>query len=64
MASTNVGVREMPQRPGTYATTLFQQQAGREEGYAFCHDTPGLGVEFDEEDAERFAWTSGGFTNW
>ena len=52
MASTNVGVQEMPRRPGSFATDLFPQQIGFEDGYAFCHDAPGLGIEFNEEAAE------------
>ena len=52
MASTNVGVQEMPKRPGTFATDLFPQQIGWEDGYAFCHDAPGLGIVFDEDAAE------------
>ncbi len=53
MASTNVGVQEMPKRPGSFATALFPQQIGWEDGYAFCHDAPGLGIELDMEVAER-----------
>jgi len=75
MASTNVGVQEMPRQPGTFATDLFPQQIEWEDGYAWAPDAPGLGVDFDESVAEsnRFAprgWTSqlkrndGAFTNW
>ncbi len=75
MASTNVGVQEMPQQPGTFATDLFPQQIGWENGFSLCHDVPGLGVEFDIDAAERNAvdpagWTpqlrrnDGAFTNW
>ena len=53
MASTNVGVQEMPKRPGSFATALFPQQIGWEDGYAYCHDAPGLGIELDMEVAER-----------
>ena len=53
MASTNVGVQEMPKRPGTFANELFPQQIGWEDGYAYCHDAPGLGIEMDMEVAER-----------
>ena len=42
MASTNVGVQEMPRRPGTNNTDLFPVQIGWEDGYAFCNDAPGL----------------------
>jgi galactonate dehydratase len=75
MASTNVGVQEMPKRPGSFATDLFPVQIGWEDGYAFAPDTPGLGVEFDEElalsrPAEAIGWppglrrNDGAFTNW
>ena len=75
MASTNVGVQEMPRQPGTFATELFPQQIGWKDGYSFCNDVPGLGVEFDIEAAEQHAvdphgWTpqlrrnDGAFTNW
>ena len=47
MASTNVGVQEMPVRPGSYATDLFPQQIEWEDGFAWCPDTPGLGVDID-----------------
>ncbi len=75
MASTNVGVQEMGRRPGSFATGLFPVQIGWEGGYAFATDRPGLGVEFDEREAEKrpLAPTSwppllrrddGAFTNW
>ena len=55
MASTNVGVQEMPRRPGSYATELFPKQIEWADGYSWCPDAPGLGVEFDIDAAER-AW--------
>ena len=75
MASTNVGVQEMPRRPGSYATELFPQQLGWADGYSWCLDAPGLGVEFDIEAAEHAAvdphgWPArlrrndGALTNW
>ncbi|MDP6057149.1 MAG: mandelate racemase/muconate lactonizing enzyme family protein, partial [Dehalococcoidia bacterium] len=53
MASTNVGVQEMPRKPGSTATELFPQQIEWEEGFAWCPDTPGLGVDMDMDVAER-----------
>ena len=53
MASTNVGVQEMPARPGSYATDLFPQQIAWEDGFAWCPDSPGLGVDLDMDAAER-----------
>ena len=75
MASTNVGVQEMPRRPGSFATDLFPQQIEWEEGYAFNPGRPGLGVDFDEAVAatrqvSARAWppllrrNDGAFTNW
>ncbi len=75
MASTNVGVQEMPRAPGTFANDLFPKQIKWSEGYAYVPDTPGLGVDFDEELAEErrvspTGWPpllrrdDGAFTNW
>ena len=75
MASTNVGVQEMPRRPGSFATDLFPQQIEWEEGYAFNPGRPGLGVDFDEAVAEtrqvsargwppQLRRNDGAFTNW
>ncbi len=75
MASTNVGVLEMPRRPGSYATELFPQQIEWADGYSWCPDTPGLGVEFDIDAAEnahvephgwppRLRRNDGAITNW
>jgi galactonate dehydratase len=62
MASSNVGVQEMPfGRPGTYATKLFPQQIEWADGFAWCPDKPGLGVEFSIEEAERAYSAPGGF---
>ncbi len=75
MASTNVGVQEMPRRPGSFATDLFPQQIEWEDGYAFNPGHPGLGVDFDETVAEtrqvsargwppQLRRNDGAFTNW
>ena len=75
MASTNVGVQEMPRRPGSYATDLFPKQIEWENGYAWCPDEPGMGVDFNEELAlnsivDPTGWppqlrrNDGSFTNW
>jgi galactonate dehydratase len=75
MASTNVGVQEMPMRPGSLDTDLFPKQIGWQDGYAYSPDGPGLGVDIDMAVAERRAATQGGyppslrrndgaFTNW
>ena len=75
MASTNVGVQEMPKRPGTIANDIFPVQISWEDGYAWCNDLPGLGIEFDSEAAEKYHTSldgfspfltrnDGAFTNW
>ncbi len=75
MASTNVGVQEMPRRPGSFAKDLFPKQIKWEEGFAYAPNIPGLGVDFDEELAEKRRVTptgwppilqreDGAFTNW
>lgn len=76
MASTNVGVQEMPKRPGTFSNELFPVQIDWEDGYAFIKpETAGLGVDFDEAFAEAHrtdltGWppqlrrNDGAFTNW
>jgi galactonate dehydratase len=75
MASTNVGVQEMPRKPGSFAKDLFPQQIEWKEGYAYAPNKPGLGVDFDEELANDrrinpTGWppllrrNDGAFTNW
>ena len=75
MASTNVGVQEMPRRPGSTDTDLYPVQIEWSDGYAFATDRPGLGVEMDEAVAESRPIKPGGwppllrrndgaFTNW
>ena len=75
MASTNVGVQEMPRRPGSYATDIFPKQIQWEGGYAWCPDEPGMGVDMDEDVAmssivDPTSWmpqlrrNDGSFTNW
>ena len=49
MASTNVGVQEMPRAPGSYLQKIFPKQLIFEDGYARPREEPGLGIEFDEE---------------
>ena len=74
-ASTNVGVQEMPRRPGSFATDLFPVQIEWDDGYAWAPDRPGLGVDFDEalamaNPAPLNSWppqlrrNDGALTNW
>ena len=62
MASTNVGVQEMPWAPGSVDVDLFPEQIGWKDGYAFSPDRPGLGVDIDESVAESRRATPGGFS--
>ena len=75
MATTNVGVQEMPRAPGSYANELFPKQIEFEDGYARPSEEPGLGVELDEEFAlahqvplngwpPQLRRPDGSFTNW
>lgn len=75
MATTNVGVQEMPQRPGSTHKDIFPEQIDWQDGYAFAPDTPGLGVDMDENiaisrPATPSRWppllrrNDGAFTNW
>ena len=75
MASTNVGVQEMPRKPGAVDKELYPVQVEWEDGYAFATDRPGLGVEIDETRAASQCvvptdWppllrrNDGAFTNW
>ena len=75
MASTNVGVQEMPRAPGSTDTDLFPVQVRWRQGYAACRDQPGLGVEFNEQLAQTrtaapYGWPpqlrrdDGAFNNW
>ena len=75
MASTNVGVQEMPRQPGSFATDLFPVQIEWDDGYAWAPDRPGLGVDFDEalamaSPAPLNSWppqlrrNDGALTNW
>ena len=65
----------MPRQPGTFATDLFPKQIEWKDGYAWCPDEPGLGVDFDIEAAESARYVpqdwptilyreDGAFTNW
>lgn len=75
MASTNVGVQEMPQKPGAFDQAVFPEQIDWNDGYAIAPDRPGLGVEMDETVAlsrstKLGIWppvlrrNDGAFTNW
>jgi hypothetical protein len=65
----------MPRILGSFAKELFPKQIHWREGYAYSSTLPGLGVDFDEEIAEKrrvapAGWPpllrrdDGSFTNW
>ena len=77
MASTNVGVQEMPRRPGSYATDLFPQQIDWEDRLIVsCRQTPwDLALTSTKRRCKRVLWilpdgrrsyaaNDGSFTNW
>jgi galactonate dehydratase len=74
LASTNVGVLELPRPPGTNLTDVFPVQVEWEDGYLVAPTRPGLGIEFDEEAAKAYPYEpgnspqlrrlDGAFTNW
>ena len=74
LASSNVGVLEMPRRPGTQLADLFPVQVPWEDGYALPPTRPGLGIEFNEEAVAAYPYApgspprlrraDGAFTNW
>ena len=43
----------MPTRPGSFDHKLFPRQIEWENGYSWCPDVPGLGVDFDIDEAEH-----------
>ena len=74
LASTNVGVMEQPQKPGSTLTNVVPVQMSWKNGYLLPSDRPGLGVEFDRDAAARLPYQpqkwqhlhriDGSFTNW
>jgi L-alanine-DL-glutamate epimerase-like enolase superfamily enzyme len=76
LATSNVGVMEQPQLPGTAMTNAVPGQMTWEDGYLLPPTKPGLGIEFDREAARKLPYPEGGvhrgllhrddgsFTNW
>jgi galactonate dehydratase len=74
LASANVGVQEMTVAPGTHLPDVFPVQMPFERGYMLQPETPGLGLEFDEDAANEYPFEprftpvfhrrDGSFTNW
>ncbi|MBM3264710.1 MAG: galactonate dehydratase [candidate division Zixibacteria bacterium] len=73
LASPNLGVQEMPQRPGMMPD-VFPVQIEWADGYLLPPSRAGLGVEFDERVAKKYPLQmsqgpmlrreDGAFTNW
>jgi galactonate dehydratase len=49
LASPNVGVLELPRKPGSSLPDVFPEQPTWEDGYLLAPTEPGLGVAFNEE---------------
>jgi L-alanine-DL-glutamate epimerase-like enolase superfamily enzyme len=74
LASSNVGVQEMPRKPSTRLTDVVPVQVEWADGYLLPPTRPGLGIEFDREAARKrpfqmqpapqFRRVDGSFTNW
>jgi galactonate dehydratase len=74
LASTNVGVLELPQPTGLVLPDVFPEVPRFEDGYLLAPMRPGLGVAFDREAARRYPYQQaelphlrrldGAFTNW
>ncbi len=74
LACTNVGVLEMPRKPGTNLNDLFPVQVEWQDGYLLAPKRPGLGIEFDEAAVKNYPYRpdhapvlhreDGAFTNW
>ncbi|MBM3216296.1 galactonate dehydratase [Candidatus Poribacteria bacterium] len=74
LASSNVGVLELPRKPGNTLPDVFPTQMTWEEGHLLAPSAPGLGIEFDLEAAERHPYQEvhapilrridGALTNW
>lgn len=75
LASSLVGVQELARPPGSTLTDLIPKQVPFESGYLLPPDSPGLGVEINEEAASDlpahppgkgrgFKRDDGSYTNW
>jgi galactonate dehydratase len=74
LASSNVGVQEMPRKPSTRLTDVVPVQIEFADGHLLPPTRPGLGIEFDRKAARKhpfqmqpapqFRRLDGSFTNW
>jgi len=74
LASSNVGVQEMPRKPATRLTDVVPVQVEWADGYLLPPTRPGLGIEFDREAARAHPFRlvemptlrapDGSVTNW
>jgi len=60
LACINVGVQELPRRPGTGLTNVVPVQVEWADGYLLPPTRPGLGVEFNREAARRLPYRPAG----
>jgi galactonate dehydratase len=64
LASPNVGVMEMPRKPGSMLTDVVPVQVPFEDGYLLPPDAPGLGIVFDEEAAKQHPFQMRELPHW
>ncbi|MEM9633523.1 MAG: galactonate dehydratase [Pseudomonadota bacterium] len=74
LSCPNVGIQELPRRPGETLPDLLKTNQVWSEGYLSCSDAPGLGVEidlsalknhpFEHEHLPILHKEDGSFTNW
>ena len=75
LASSLVGVQELPRAPMSSLTDVFPVQVPFESGYLLPPESPGLGIEFNEEALESvstqeygpphgYQRDDGSYTNW
>lgn len=74
LSCPNVGIQELPKRPGEALDDLFATDQIWEDGFLRCSDAPGLGIEIDIQALSHYDFRhehlpilrreDGSFTNW
>jgi len=74
LSCPNVGIQELPRRPGETLPHLLSTNQTWEDGFLACSDAPGLGIEIDLSALCRYGFEAehlpilrredGSFTNW
>ena len=74
LAIPNMGVMELPRRPGETMADVFTSHIEWQDGYLLAPTKPGLGIEFNPEKLENYTFEitelphlqriDGSFTNW